>query len=100
MYGAHTTASDALWMWVPLLSLEGYGSSRMPSRVASAITNSVLSEIESFIGTNPTDGGAIANVGVLQSTRQYEDMAVRLLKNVRAAHTLHSHVGRAALRSA
>eukprot|EP01037_Dinobryon_pediforme_P034878 gene34878-41008_t len=41
VYGAHTTSSDMLWMWVPVLSLAGWGSGRMPSRVAAAITQSL-----------------------------------------------------------
>jgi len=56
-YGAHTTASDGLWMWVPVLSLEGWGSQRMPSRVAASITESVLGE-------------KWTSVGVFQNVRQ------------------------------
>jgi predicted O-linked N-acetylglucosamine transferase (SPINDLY family) len=48
-YGAHTTASDALWMGVPLVTMESVGAGRMPSRVAASIAqaldNSGLSHI-------------------------------------------------------
>ena len=40
-YGAHTTASDALWMGVPLVTMESVGSGRMPSRVAASIAQAL-----------------------------------------------------------
>ena len=83
-YGAHTTASDALWMWVPVLSLEGWGSQRMPSRVAAAITRSLL--------------GDAAVVPVVQSVKQYQSIGIKLSNSVRVAHKLHDQIALASLR--
>jgi predicted O-linked N-acetylglucosamine transferase (SPINDLY family)/glycosyltransferase involved in cell wall biosynthesis len=83
-YGAHTTASDALWMWVPVLSLEGTGSQRMPSRVAAAITLSLL--------------GKNAAIPVLQTVKQYQSVAVRLAQELLTTYELHDAIAKAALR--
>ena len=83
-YGAHTTASDALWMWVPVLAMEGSGSQRMPSRVAAAITRSLLHEI--------------AVVPIVQSIKQYQTVGSRLSHAPRVAHSLHDQIAKAALR--
>ena len=83
-YGAHTTASDALWMWVPVLSLESAGSQRMPSRVAAAITQSLLLDD--------------AVVPVVQSMKQYQRMSTRLSQEPRATYSLHDMIGKASLR--
>ncbi|KAJ8598503.1 hypothetical protein CTAYLR_001371 [Chrysophaeum taylorii] len=37
VYGAHTTASDALWAGVPVLTLRGYGDGRFASRVGASL---------------------------------------------------------------
>lgn len=45
VYGAHTTATDLLWVGVPILVLRGYGAgqgARMPSRVAASTIVNLL----------------------------------------------------------
>lgn len=44
IYGAHTTASDALWAGVPLITLRGYGTDRLFGRFASRVGLSLLHE--------------------------------------------------------
>ena len=101
VYGAHTTSSDMLWMWVPVLSLAGWGSGRMPSRVAAAITQSLSlqlnegsEEVEKDSSPQPMD------VLVEYSVKGYEDSAIRLLKNIKLLFKLHELVGSKTLVSA
>jgi len=71
VYGAHTTASDMLWMGVPVISLEAYGSGRMPSRVAGSIISSVFS-------TSSIDWSPLM---IVYSVKEYEDLVLQLLQN-------------------
>ena len=57
-YGAHTTASDALWCGLPVITMEG---NSFPGRVAGSLLNAVgLPEL------------------ITQSLEEYESLAVRL----------------------
>ena len=49
-YGAHTTASDALWMGVPMLTLSGRG---FASRVCGSLVKSA--GLDNLVFTNPKD---------------------------------------------
>lgn len=72
VYGAHTTSSDALWMWVPVLSLESWNADAMPSRVAASVSGSVLEggeETESVERLSTT----------VRSVREYEVFASRFV---------------------
>jgi predicted O-linked N-acetylglucosamine transferase (SPINDLY family) len=60
VYGAHTTSSDALWMSVPLLALESWGSGRMPSRVAAAISSSLFKRAHG--GDSSSSAAAVVTV--------------------------------------
>lgn len=42
IYGAHTTASDLLWMGIPIVTLRGYGQNRMPGRIPSSIISNII----------------------------------------------------------
>jgi hypothetical protein len=67
-YGAHTTASDALWMAVPVLTLSGRG---FASRVCGSLVRSAgLPEL------------------VCETSEQYVQMAVALGEDRAAARTL------------
>lgn len=85
VYGAHTTASDVLWMGAPLLSLAAFGSQRMPSRVAASITQALS------VPSNCVDAHSSpvepAHILVVDSIRQYEDTAVRYLRSIRSVRT-------------
>jgi len=97
VYGAHTTSSDALWMSVPLLALESWGSGRMPSRVAAAISSSLFKRGH---GVAPS---AAAGVTVASSVREYEKLAHRLTRyreKVSLLRSVHAHVGAQGLRAA
>lgn len=95
IYGAHTTSSDMLWMWVPVLSLSSWGSDRMPSRVAASITQS-LSAFQKEVVNNEDDPSDIL---VQYSVKAYEDTAVRLMRNSKVLSTLHEKIGSLTLRS-
>lgn len=67
-YGAHTTASDALWAGLPVLTLAGES---FPSRVAaSLLTNLKLPELITF------------------SQDEYEDIAIKLGGDIQALKAL------------
>eukprot|EP01032_Pedospumella_encystans_P010712 gene10712-12498_t len=109
VYGAHTTASDVLWMGVPLLSLRGFGSNRMPSRVAASITTALsVPKVENHIeGTsNNYFTGRLystepADLLVVDTIQQYEDTAVRLLQATQTVRTaLSNNILHRAVRSA
>lgn len=95
VYGAHTTSSDMLWMWVPVLSLASWGSGRMPSRVAAAITESLSLNP---VGRSAEKAVSPSDVLVEYSAKGYEDSAIRLLKNIRSLTSLHAIVGGSTLR--
>jgi predicted O-linked N-acetylglucosamine transferase (SPINDLY family) len=83
VYGAHTTASDALWVGVPLLSLEGWGAGRMPSRVAASIVRSLFvsnTEGNEKLAGTTSDGASMGHLPLLvhQTVRQYEDTSIRI----------------------
>lgn len=82
VYGAHTTASDVLWMGTPLLSLAAFGSQRMPSRVAASITQA-LSVPQSCVDSHSSPVEP-AHILVVDSIREYEDTAVRYLRSIRS----------------
>jgi predicted O-linked N-acetylglucosamine transferase (SPINDLY family)/tetratricopeptide (TPR) repeat protein len=96
VYGAHTTASDVLWMGAPLLSLAGYGSQRMPSRVAASITQALALPKAAFSGQIVP-----GHVLVVDTVQGYEDTAVRLLRAAPATrHVLSTAITHAASRGA
>lgn len=66
VYGAHTTASDVLWMGVPIISVAGWGNNEMPSRVASGLVATI--------------GGA-AKVAIADSIKEYEAISRRYSSN-------------------
>ena len=105
VYGAHTTSSDMLWMWVPVLSLASWGSGRMPSRVAAAITQSLSASVDDKDGDG--DGDLLSSdvlepvdVTVEYSVKGYEDTAIRLLRDAQLLSKVHSLVGSRTLHSA
>lgn len=64
IYNAHSTASDALWANLPVVTLSG---NAFPSRVAAALL------------TNAMEHAEIA----VHSLKEYEDVAVTLAENIR-----------------
>jgi len=100
VYGAHTTASDMLWQWVPVVSLASWGSGRMPSRVASSILHSMTTDTYSTSSSSsPTPVSPQPHHTVAYSVAEYEDIVVRLslsetllfaLKHAIAVSTLRS----------
>ena len=84
VYGAHTTASDMLWMFVPIVTLEAYGSGRMPSRVAAGITRSLFHSRSDENGDSVNRNNVrvdedLSNLLVVYSVKEYEDVVVRFL---------------------
>jgi predicted O-linked N-acetylglucosamine transferase (SPINDLY family) len=88
VYGAHTTASDMLWQWVPVVSLAAWGAGRMPSRVAASIVHSLghehasasTSTSTSSTSTTGEDASFVApqpHHAVAYSVAEYEDIIVR-----------------------
>lgn len=78
VYGAHTTASDMLWQWVPVVSLASWGSGRMPSRVASSILHSMTTDTYSTSSSSsPTPVSPQPHHTVAYSVAEYEDIVVR-----------------------
>ena len=86
VYGAHTTASDVLWMWVPILCLETYSTHRMPSRVSGSIittlsqssTDSTASDVLASISPLAAERGwRVTDIMVLHTTKELENTAVR-----------------------
>lgn len=77
-----------MWMGIPVVSLESWGNSRMPSRVAGAITTSLLECVGESCGGGVNSSPEVRlphnednrNVLVVQTVRQYEDVVVRLLR--------------------
>lgn len=75
IYGAHTTAADILWQWVPMVTLAGvrviiviitgtgYGfQGKMSSRVASSLLQSL--------------GGDSTHL-IAHTIKEYEDLVIR-----------------------
>lgn len=114
VYGAHTTASDMIFMGVPVVALESWGSGRMPSRVAAGITRSLFtssaavaaadaarSTNDSTVERSRSDTIAMAHrqeflhsLMVVHDARQYEDAVIRLFRisgNIRRQQHLQSH---------
>lgn len=103
VYGAHTTTTDMLWMSVPVLSMESWGSGRMPSRVATSITRSLQQDVPLCGGpgshrsvdatklNNQGRGAYLDNV-IVYSAKQFEDTAVRLARNTAVLHNLRIHI--------
>ncbi len=73
-YGAHTTLSDALYMWVPTLTLRAWGAHNMPSRVG----NSLLSSL----------GEDISTILLHDNIKYFEKMASELIQNTRSRRNL------------
>ena len=67
-YGAHTTATDALWSGVPVLTLR---EEQMPSRVAGSLIEALCEDDD----VEPCD---LAKALIATSVREFEDMAVML----------------------
>lgn len=85
VYGAHTTASDMLWMSIPVITLQSWGSGRMPSKVASSIISSIqrisLDNNNGIADEKSTYDTIVSDVTVTYSVRAYESMALSLCKS-------------------
>jgi hypothetical protein len=80
VYGAHTTASDMLWMSVPIITLQSWGSGRMPSKVASSIISS-MQRMDVDNDVSIAHEGSIHSISasdamVTYNVRDYESTAV------------------------
>jgi protein O-GlcNAc transferase len=73
-YGAHTTASDALWMGLPIITCIG---DTFPSRVAA----SLLTTLE-------------ANDLITNTLKEYEKIAISLAKNQNKLQALRLHLSK------
>eukprot|EP01035_Chromulina_nebulosa_P031084 gene31084-41399_t len=87
-----------LWMWVPVLSLASWGSGRMPSRVAAAISQSLSASV-SVDGEDESGIPEPMDLTVEHSVKGYEDTAIRLLRNANLLSKVHSLVGARTLHS-
>ena len=115
VYGAHTTASDVLWMWLPIVSLHGYGSQRMPSKVAASIIQSLSLSIINETAAGPGVGNIkhksqqrvgneyiedVEHILIVSTLREYENTVVRLAQSIltllRLKLSIGSHVMKAA----
>ncbi len=90
VYGAHTTTTDALWTYVPVISLSSWGTDRMPSRVASSLTTKLLEGLT----YNHVHDVLIAN-----SVREYEQNILTLIKRKYILQKIKLILGKAALNS-
>ncbi|CAN0414635.1 unnamed protein product, partial [Hapterophycus canaliculatus] len=73
VYGAHTTAADALWAGLPLLTLRGYG---MSSRVGTSLLSALGLDELSFHSVKELEDAAVTLVqspGRLASLRKRRD---------------------------
>jgi len=97
VYGAHTTASDMIFMGIPVVALESWGSGRMPSRVAAGITRSLFASSSAVASADAAAGEhslrsraqaehkeRLHSLMVVQDARQYEDTVIRLLRSRRS----------------
>jgi predicted O-linked N-acetylglucosamine transferase (SPINDLY family) len=83
VYGAHTTASDLLWMSVPIFVLSGYGSdfgSRMPSRVASSSINNLWYPDAMLTSEEAHDKQSIVDTLIQYSIKGLENVVFRVLR--------------------
>ena len=108
VYGAHTTASDMLWMYVPIVSLEAYGSGRMPSRVASGITRSLFNPssdefIEDFNDikekSEKSNSNDLSDLLVVNTLKEYEDIIFNLLQNKKLMYRIRNSIAKMSLLS-
>ena len=90
VYGAHTTTTDALWTYVPVISLSSWGTDRMPSRVASSLTHKLLEGLTY---------SAIHDALVANSVREYELNVLTLIKRKHILQRIKLILGKAALNS-
>lgn len=90
VYGAHTTTTDALWAYVPVISLSSWGTDRMPSRVASSLTTKLL---EGLTYSHVND------VLIANSVREYEENILTLIKRKNLLQKIKLIIGKAALNS-
>lgn len=92
VYGAHTTSTDMLWMWVPILALEyGWGSGRIPSRVASSIVASLLNDDED---PKLRLCESMLKVTMVTSVREYEYRAIGFGTSPRSViNGIHNVIG-------
>ena len=94
VYGAHTTSTDMLWMWVPILALQSWGHGRIPSRVASSIVDSLI--------INDNDPKRKHSENVLKTTlvtsvNEYEDVAIRVGSVRSYTDGIHNAIGQLVL---
>ena len=72
---------DLLWQWVPVVSLAGWGSGRMPSRVASSITSnlSFRSQVDNKHGDDMEHHKVELQPHhcIVYSIAEYEDVVIR-----------------------
>jgi hypothetical protein len=79
-----------LWMWVPIISLQSWGSNRMPSRVPSSISSSLDSYIDSYHCSRIFKSSSyihcensFINTMISFTTKEYENTAIKLAKNLK-----------------
>eukprot|EP00903_Cladosiphon_okamuranus_P006818 g6643.t4 len=83
VYGAHTTAADALWAGLPLLTLRGYGVDDTPvgqmrGRVGTSLVSALGLPELSFHGVKELEDAAVA---LLQSPGRLASLRKRLLSS-------------------
>ena len=104
VYGAHTTVTDMLWMSIPTITLESWGSNRMPSRVASSMIHS-LANREACL---QTDGKisfcrtriAQIDMMVCGSLREYEETVIKFAKETSLRKRTRLSIGKLGLHQA
>lgn len=78
-YNAHTTASDALWGGLPVLTLAGQG---FAARVAASLLQAL--GLPELITTSPADYAALA-LALARDPARLEDLRTRLVQGRRSA---------------
>eukprot|EP00903_Cladosiphon_okamuranus_P011215 g10582.t1 len=83
VYGAHTTAADALWAGIPLLTVRGYGVDdtpvgQMPGRVGTSLVSALGLPELSFHSVKELED---MSVTLLQSPGRLESLRKRLLSS-------------------
>eukprot|EP01034_Spumella_vulgaris_P023135 gene23135-29328_t len=100
VYGSHTTASDMLWMHVPVLTLASFGADRMPSRVAGSLIQSLRTPSAEFSSFAEEQWHSdIIGLLVVSTVKMYEETAVRLLLHISGVTALHDALGHRIMRS-
>ena len=94
VYGAHTTSTDMLWMWVPIIALQAWGHGRIPSRVASSIVSSLIVNDKNL---KRQQSESVLKSTMVTSVYEYEDTAVRIGAVQKYAEAIHDAIGQLVL---